>query len=595
MDGYVTIGTKLDTADFDAEIRYVESQLEEIEYKLKQADMGLEVGDTTKLEAEYSKLSRKLSELVKKQKDLNTTDYSNLKNSIDNVGESVTNTIKKVGRWTLAIFGVRSAYMMVRQAMNTISQYDTQMASNIEYIRYALAMSLKPIIETIINLVVKLLQYINYIAQAWFGVNLFANASSKGFKKAKDGLSGANKQAKELKKTLAGFDEMNILQDTQTKDSGAGASGIDVPPFDLSKMQGKVPKWLKWIADNRDLILSTLAAIAGMLVAIKLGADLLTGLGIGVVIFGIVYAIIALIDYLKNPTFENFGKIITGIGIAVIGLGVAFFGLPAIVAGVFVAILGIVITHWDKIKEVFDNVIKWLSEKANEVEKNFGFFAGLIVKAVRDQVKLIRDTLDTIFTKMKDILNNIIAFFKNVFAGNWKEAWNNVVNIGTKIFEIWVERIKFTFGTIKNIIVGTFGVIGDIIGGILKGAINLVFTFIENRINNAITLFNGVLSAVNMLPGVSINTIPKVKLPRLAKGGIINMPGRGIPVGGAIAGEKGQEGIIPLTDSQQMALLGEAIGKYITINANITNTMNGRVISRELQKVQNTNDFAFNR
>ena len=73
------------------------------------------------------------------------------------------------------------------------------------------------------------------------------------------------------------------------------------------------------------------------------------------------------------------------------------------------------------------------------------------------------------------------------------------------------------------------------------------------------------------------------------------MPSRGVPVGGAIAGERGQEGVIPLTDSQQMALLGEAIGRYITVNANITNTMNGRVISREIQRVQNQSNFAMNR
>jgi hypothetical protein len=84
-------------------------------------------------------------------------------------------------------------------------------------------------------------------------------------------------------------------------------------------------------------------------------------------------------------------------------------------------------------------------------------------------------------------------------------------------------------------------------------------------------------------------------LPRLAPGGIINQPGRGVPLGSAIGGERGAEGVIPLTDSQQMALLGEAIGRYITINANIVNTMNGRVISKELQKVQNESDFAFNR
>ena len=84
-------------------------------------------------------------------------------------------------------------------------------------------------------------------------------------------------------------------------------------------------------------------------------------------------------------------------------------------------------------------------------------------------------------------------------------------------------------------------------------------------------------------------------LPRLASGGIINMPGRGVPLARARGGENGAEGVIPLTDSQQMMLLGEAIGKYVTINANIINSMNGRVISRELQRVQNDSDFAYNR
>ena len=43
-----------------------------------------------------------------------------------------------------------------------------------------------------------------------------------------------------------------------------------------------------------------------------------------------------------------------------------------------------------------------------------------------------------------------------------------------------------------------------------------------------------------------------------------------------------------------METLGEAIGKYITINANITNSMNGRVISRQLQRIQNDSNFAYN-
>ena len=70
-----------------------------------------------------------------------------------------------------------------------------------------------------------------------------------------------------------------------------------------------------------------------------------------------------------------------------------------------------------------------------------------------------------------------------------------------------------------------------------------------------------------------------------------------MPVGGgrALAGEAGAEGIIPLTDNQAMETLGEAIGRYITINANIVNSMNGRTISRELQRIRGTQDFAYNK
>ena len=94
MDGYVVLGTKLDTKSFDAQINYIESQLQEIEHKLKQADMGFEVGDTVKLEAQYEKLSQKLSVLKQKKEDLNKTDLSNVQKSIDNIGKSTSNTIK---------------------------------------------------------------------------------------------------------------------------------------------------------------------------------------------------------------------------------------------------------------------------------------------------------------------------------------------------------------------------------------------------------------------------------------------------------------------------------------------------------------------
>ena len=50
-----------------------------------------------------------------------------------------------------------------------------------------------------------------------------------------------------------------------------------------------------------------------------------------------------------------------------------------------------------------------------------------------------------------------------------------------------------------------------------------------------------------------------------------------------LAESQEQSGVLPLTDTQAMATLGREIGKWITINANIENRMNGRLISRQLQ------------
>lgn len=72
------------------------------------------------------------------------------------------------------------------------------------------------------------------------------------------------------------------------------------------------------------------------------------------------------------------------------------------------------------------------------------------------------------------------------------------------------------------------------------------------------------------------------------------MPNTGTMIGGAIAGEAGREGVVPLTDQQAMAELGREIGKNVLINLTNITSMNGRVISRELKQVQADQQFAYN-
>lgn len=549
MDGYVTIGTNLDTKSFDAQINYIESQLQEIEHKLKQADMGFDVGDTMKLEAQYEKLSQKLSVLKQKKEDLNKTDLSNVQKSIDNIGKSTSNTIKHVARWALGIFAIESAYGFVRQAMSSVSQYNEQIATDVEYIRYALGSMLQPIIEGLIQLVFRLLTYINYIANAWFGVNLFANASAKSMEKG-------SKSAEKMKKSLAGFDEMNVMSDTSGGGGAGGGAGL--PSMDLSQLQGEVPEWVKWIAENKDIVIAGLLGIAGGLVAVNLGLTAIQGLGVGIALAGIILAVQSLIKFLQDPTFENFTNIIIGIGTAIIGVGIIISSIPLIVAGVIAVIVATIVKNYDYIMGLFNKLIKWFeTDFVGALRYLFGPLGDILALPFIFAVNVVGGAFERLFGGIKKIVTGIIQIFK----GDFK---NGIMNV---------------FGGLKDILLAPFSALVSGINSLIRGVNRIRFD-----VPDWVPGFGGKKFGFN---------IPQI--PRLAVGGIVNMPGRGVPIGGAIAGESGREGVIPLTDSQAMETLGATIGKYININLTNITKLDNRQIAKEQKKINAQNDFAFNR
>lgn len=557
MDGYVTIGTELDTKSFDKQIDYVKSQLDDIEDKLKQADMGFEVGDTKKLEAQYEKLTDKLRNLIKKKEEFNKTDFSNIQNSIQGIGSGIEGVTKKVTRWALAVFGIRSAINFVRNSMGILSQYNEQMGVDVEYIRYLLASTLQPVIENLIQLAYKLLAYVNYIAKAWFGVNLFANASTEAFQKQNKALGGSVKKAKELQKTLAGFDEMNILQDNGDVGSGGGGGGVSLPSFP-SMEDVPIPSWLQWIVDHKEEVITGISGIVAGLIGLKLGLTPLQSLGIGLALAGIIKAIKSLIDFLKDPTFANFIEIIVGIGVAITGVGLIISSLPVIITGAIVAIFAVFLKYYDEIKGLFQKGLDWIEGPfLDKMRELFGPVGDLIVVPIAAALSYLKSSFENWYGGIRQIINGIIQLFQ----GNFK---NGITSVFTGLKTVLLSPINALISAINTLIRGV------------------------NRIS---------FDVPDWVPGLGGKrwgfNIPQI--PRLAKGGIINQPGRGVQLGSAIGGERGQEGVIPLTDSQQMELLGEAIGRYITINANITNNMNGRTISRELQKIQNRDNFLYNR
>ena len=571
-----------------------------------------------------SKLTAKENKLLEQQSEVNSrvseykqkienvkiekqvADVEKLKSEFKSVGSSIQGAVKHVARLALGIFGIRSAFMFLRRASSDLANYDQQYATNLEYIRYALTQMIAPVLQWIVNLAAKLLGYINAIMQGWFGINLFARGSAENFNKMKAGASGVSKAVKEIKKQLAGFDEINMLTDQSDTGTKAGAGGVGMPNFDLSAMQGEPPAWLQWIIDNKDLILSTLAGIAAGLVFLKLGElakslGLIEGkllgikaLGFGVMVAGIIYTIQSLIKYLKDPSWENFGKVIQGIGIAIVGLGILINSVPLIVAGAIVLIIGIIIKYWEQIKAFLQKGIDWLTGKSDWVHQMFGDTIGNIYDTFVENLQLILNWFDMTFKNIKQILDGIIQFVKGVFTGDWKMAWEGVKNIFGGIWD-WIKNtLKTVLQIAWNSVKGIASKVGETISNVFKAIVNSVLSAVERVLNSPIRAVNRLIGVINAVPGINLSTLPTFNLPRLKVGGIINMPNKGTMLGSAIGGESGREGVIPLTDQQAMAELGAEIGRNVVVNLTNITKVGNRQIAREIKQINAEQEFAYN-
>lgn len=601
----------------------------------KQDELQLRVQETkNKYEAinnEISQYKQKIESInIQKQK----SEVDQLKGSIDKVGNSFSGAVKKAGKLALAIFGIRSAYMMLRRASSELATYDEQYATNLEYIRFVLTQAIAPILKYIVNLAMQLLGWINAILQAWFGVNLFANGSVEAFQKMKKGANGVEKAVKQIKKQLLGFDEVNVLTDQSDTGTSAGAGGVTMPDFDLSAMQGDLPDWLKEIIKHKDEILAVLSGIATGLLLIKFGMSGIKALGFGLVVTGIMLAVQGLLGFIKDPSWANFGQIIQGIGIAIIGLGViiggAAGGWVVAIVGAVVLIVGTIVKHWEtirrwldtakatldrwgeKITEFFVSKIEWIREHLTI----FGLWITTIIytwimiakETVSGFIGHVKSVFEKIYGGVKKILEGIVKIFKGDFWGGIKDVWDGILQFASGV----IENIWYKFTWFWQAVVKMFQGGGEIFDGfkegildVLKTLLNIIIGGINYAIGTPLEMLNGILNGIKSVEIMGYkpfdgwydwNPIPVPQIPYLKTGAIINMPNKGTLVGGgsAIGGEAGREGVLPLTDQQAMAELGREIGKNVLVNLTNIMQMNGRVISREMKQVQNTRDFAYN-
>lgn len=168
-----------------------------------------------------------------------------------------------------------------------------------------------------------------------------------------------------------------------------------------------------------------------------------------------------------------------------------------------------------EVMPIVQKLLEWILEHMPEIQaifKQVFTFVSDIVTVAMNVIQSLMPVIDKVFghvgdiwkTVLKPILNEIVQFLNNVFSGNFAGAFQNIVNIVSKIF-----------GSIVSVI--------------------------KNPLNSVIKIVNTFITGLNKLkipswvPGVGGKGINISKIPLLAKGGSI------LESGQAIVGEAGPE------------------------------------------------------
>ena len=414
----------------------------------------------------------------------------------------MTKLLKSIGRIAFyrairtAIKGVTTA---VREGLQNLYEYSQatgtafspavdELRKHILLLKNAFATALRPVIESIIPIIIKLVDALakaaDFLAQVFSVITGNVDANGRYTKAVLSDLEQSNEQAKELRRTLLGFDEINRL-DGESGSSSSSGSGLQFVQAEVSEGARKVAEFIKKIPWDKILeVLKALAVFVAVLKAIK-------------IIKGIIDAI-------------KWG-VITG------RLNLVLALIAAIIAAF--ALWGDKIGEWcDKAKKdiedyfdsteksgwtLLDNTTKLTKEISSLFVDSVGSLARLVFALVRgDWATAAQEATHLMFNLIRGIVLGIEAFVE-FFTGiiddiywmltkvvQW--IWNNVLqpifnfvavcidNIDKALKAVWAD-LKIAFMKLVIFFAEMLADILRIFNGIVNGiidTINAVITFI---------------------------------------------------------------------------------------------------------------------
>lgn len=386
-----------------------------------------------------------------------------------------------------------------------------------------------PILQKILPIAIAVLRIVRELADAiaklfhfklteidYSGVGNLAS----GAEDAAAGFDDATSAAKELKKSVMGFDELNILNGNTASGSGSagvsGGSGFDfeLPEYgflnDVSKQADEVTQKLK---NALPWVLAIGAGLSAWRIGKKFGFNLQKTIGLAVGIYGALTLVQNILDSIVNGvTQENMAGMIFGMTLAVTGLYVALGpvagGITAIVSGL--AVLAVAFTDAEKNGWNFQNqmlAIAGILAAGVGIGILIGSWIPLLIGMIASLLLSITTATghgQELIEGVKETLKGFIDFFAGIFTGDIERATNGIAGIFNglgKAIGAVIDGIRDWFnGLLDWIDQKTNGKLKPLITGI-KAIVTAVFDNIKQTVGNVIneikTIFSGLIKFIS--------------------------------------------------------------------------------------------------
>lgn len=421
----------------------------------------------------------------------------------------VFNTIRKA--FNAMISAAKEGFKNLAQYSAEYNRNMSELKSESAELKNGLAAAFEPVANIIVPYLSMFVSWVNRATEAMSKL-LAVMQGKTTYKRAKkqmvDYAKSLNTASKAAKGALASFDELNVLSKGNDTSGGelTGAAAFETVPLTENDMQ--IVDVLK---DKLAEILMILGAIGIAMSIFGIGGPFSKLAAVLLVIVGLLKFILEYMDAWANGIdFDNLKGMLIGLGAVILGIYILFgpiaAGIAAIVGGIALVVLAI--------KDMLDNGVNAQNSMTLAIGLVtvlvgifivFGSTVAVIIAAIVAVVAAFaamiaitgngKEAIDT----LKSVCKNFADFFKKIFAGDIKGAMESLKKAGKDLVNVLI----IAFESLVNCIVMGLNWLIDKINGISFDVPDWV----------------PVIGGDTLSP--NIPHIPEAKLPRLAKGAVI--------------------------------------------------------------------------